>query len=385
MSMRPSLPVRSGVLALALVLVLVGGCREPEGPGGPPDAGGGGVRWVLDESFPVADHVFAAWEGAGGEGWAVGDSRWLVGRSAGRWGAVERPDAPEVEEGVPEDEAPRPPALRAVHGKPGGPVVAVGDAGTVLVREAGPWKQEAQGMTGADLMAVLVVPDGEVWAAGYEGTVLRRSAGSWEVVDAHSVDNLFALAHDGGTVWALGAFGAALRLGAGGWERIETDTGRALAAAWSDGEQVWAVGLEGTFLHWDGAEWAGIDHPFGPYLRALWGRSGSDLFAAGWDGAVLHWDGQQMCDVSPARWRLEAVTGDAETVRVYGVGGRVWEAEVIGPCEASADAGVDGGADGGPAGDAGGGPGGDAGSGPAADAGPEDAAGPALVGDGGGP
>ena len=320
-------PVLARPTFVVPLIALAAACgADPAPAAAVADAGRGGVRWTEDETFPLQTHVFAAWTDVDGETWAAGDGPDLAHGRPGRWSRLPRPDAPkDGEEG--------PPPLRALHGQPGGLLVAAGDAGSVLVRADAGTDVEAVGLTAQDLQAAVALPDGRAFVAGYEGTILRRDPdGTWVEEDAHSVDNLAALAGTPDAVWALGAFGAALRLAGGSWERTDTDTGRTLAAAWSSGDEVFVVGLEGTFLRWRGDGWSPVEHPYGPYLRSVWGRGPADLYAAGWDGAVLHWDGATMCDLSPARWRFEAITGNAETVIVLGVGGRVWTAPATGPC-----------------------------------------------------
>jgi len=321
---------------IALSLALMACNEEGDAPAPPVAVDPGAVEWVEEGGVPTDSHLFAAWSDGRGETWIVGDGSTIVRGRPGRWESVDRPDAA----GLAEGEAA--PTLRALHGQPGGLLVAAGDAGIVLVRTGSSWSVEAAGLTDQDLQAALAHPDGRAFVAGYEGTILRReTSGDWAEEDASSVDSFAALATTSSEVWALGGFGAALRLAEGAWERTDTDTGRALAAAWSQDDEVFAVGLEGTFLRWDGAAWSAIEHHFGPYLRAIWGRAPGDLFAAGWDGAVLHWDGETVCELPAPRWRFEAITGDAETITVAGVGGRAWTAEVTGKCvEKDGDAGV---------------------------------------------
>lgn len=296
------------------------------------------VAWTEEApAFPAPGpfHLFAAWaDPASGTLWAVGDGpAVLVRRPGGAWEHEARPAPPDGAGGLP--------ALHAVDGLPGGPIVAAGRAGHVVVRGAAGWQVEATGAS-SDLLAVMVQDDGAAWVAGRNGEVFLRdaAAGTWSAVDLRRIDHIHALAEAGGEVWAVGRFGTALRRttddqGQLAWQATETDTSVPLDAAWASGAgELHAVGLGGTWLRWDGDAWTDLDDPHSAYLRSLWGRSATDIYAAGWDGAVVHYDGEGFCDLSPAPWRLEAIAGDAGSISVLGVGGRVWRAEFRGGCPA---------------------------------------------------
>ena len=217
----------------------------------------------------------------------VGDGPAILRRTAeGVWTHTPRPDGSDG-------------ALRAISGRPSGPIVAAGDGGEALVLREGSWERSLAGAQ--DLSAALVTEDGSAYVAGRDGELHMRPPGGaqWVDQDLRRVDHIRALAHAGGELWALGQFGVALRRtanddGVATWEPTDTDTSRPLAAAWAPGDgSLFAAGLEGAFLRWDGQAWSDLDSPFGAYFRALWGRSSNDVYAAGWDGAGMHWDGER--------------------------------------------------------------------------------------------
>ena len=341
---------------LALASALLVGCASDYPSSDEGGAAASEGPWTLVSRADRDVNLFSVWQAGDGAIYAVGDRAEDDDEECpleGRCGVVLR-RAPGADPWVREQLPQSTPPLRAVHGSASGvgPIVAVGDLGALLVRakpirgKLPAWSMEAPPDAKArDLLGVFVSDETGAWAVGSSGAVLNRpGAEGWLTDDASSVDTLRAVVAVGSEVWAVGSFGTALHRTAAGWERTSTDTGRALAAVWAAGPQaVFAVGLEGGFLRWNGSAWAPIEHENGPYLRAIWGRSATDIYMAGWGGAVLHFDGRRVCDLSVRDWRLEALTGDAERIRVAGVGARVWEATLTGPCPDDAE-GADAGA-----------------------------------------
>jgi hypothetical protein len=216
-----------------------------------------GDAWVAETTGLGADaRLWGVWGSGPGDLWAVGGSvtfggpKGLVLRSAGdgTWTRLEDPALPadanlfKVWGAGPDDvhlvgeagvalhwdgaalrraEVPFPDQLFTVHGRPGGPVLAVGGnaTGRALRWEGGRWVDDAP-PTSAPFNGVWVRDDGSAVVTGADGTILERSAaGAWSRV---RVEGLAAMTlhavSAAGDLWAVGG-----DLGAGAPGVVVTD------------------------------------------------------------------------------------------------------------------------------------------------------------------
>ncbi|MDH4036960.1 MAG: hypothetical protein OEX18_14650 [Candidatus Krumholzibacteria bacterium] len=133
---------------------------------------------------------------------------------------------------------------------------AVGDAGTVLHRDATGWSTVPHGLTTERLKAVWASSPANVYTVGELGTVLQYNGSSWSIVNTGL-----------GTATLYDIFG-------------------------NRADNVWTIGSNALW-HWDGATWT--DHwgelpESGAFLNHVYVTPGGDVFLAGSDDFV-HFDG----------------------------------------------------------------------------------------------
>ncbi len=180
----------------------VGGGRAADAPRGLLLRSSGDGRWsrVEDPSLPTDANLFKVWGSAADDVHIVGE-RGVALHWDGR--ALRRVDVP------------APDLLFTVHGRRGGPVLAVGGAasGVAYAWREGAWRAEILPERTPGLNGVFVREDGTAVVSGASGALLRRDArGTWSTLDPDRLagrDTLHAV-FDEGTLWAVG--GDLLRL-----------------------------------------------------------------------------------------------------------------------------------------------------------------------------
>ncbi len=166
--------------------------------------------------------------------------------------------------------------------------VAVGPAGRVLTADdrGRPIRVDTTGL--ADLAAVAALPGGGVIAVGAAGTVLRRDGG-WQRFANGIEEDLLGVSFAGpASAWAVGIEGAAYRLEERGWHALPTGLGLTLRAVSAGPELAVAVGDDGALLRWRGG-WTRFASGTAATLRAV-ALAGSVAWAAGDAGTALRMD-----------------------------------------------------------------------------------------------
>jgi len=183
--------------------------------------------------------------------------------------------------------------------------------------------------------------DDHVWMVGEAGRAIRFVGGVFDAVVDTGVDvplwGVWAAAVD--DVWAVGGDArdrngapVLLRYDGTAWQSVslpELDRpSPALFKIWGTGpDHVFAVGARGILLRFDGTAWTQLPSGVGDDLVSLWGRAPDDIVAVGGraNGIVGRWNGTAWTFET-----LERVSGlngswmDATgVVYVNGIGGRI--------------------------------------------------------------
>ena len=192
-----------------------------------------------------------------------------------------------------------------------GGIYAVGGrdgTGFVLEWTGDEWLAPVLPATAGVLWWCWVGPDGTAWAVGEDGTILIREVGVWRAQDTGGVvDGNTTLYGVWGTatdfVFLVGGrqVGAETKAGivtydAGAWLATDPDTLPAdvLFKVWgASAFDVWAVGEGGVILRRDGNDWSAEGSTTDARLIAVWGSDADDVYAVGGDGTgiVLRYDG----------------------------------------------------------------------------------------------
>jgi len=133
-----------------------------------------------------------------------------------------------------------------------------------------------------------------VWAVGDAGTILRRQAGKWTGITTKPTKNdLYGVWGSSATdVWAVGDYGAAARFDGKAWAAVSIKLSTDLRAVWGTGaSDVWAAGAGGEVFRFDGKAWAKAAAPVKQDLLGLRGSAGK-MHAVGKRGAVAVHDGK---------------------------------------------------------------------------------------------
>lgn len=199
-------------------------------------------------------------------------------------------------------------------------VYSVGWLGRICVREEGQWRplqggQNEPTTVNQPLFDCEAGQDGSLWAVGDHGRITQLKDEQWIEHEGVTTANLRAvLPLADGRVMVSGLGGTALELREGQWRKIETDTGCAIVSMASLSEStVIAVGAEYStesnqfvgriFLNTDGV-WSQVEveYPL-PRLRRV-RREGSNLLITGDGGTVFRWT-EQGVSVLPTRLRYD--------------------------------------------------------------------------------
>lgn len=176
----------------------------------------------------------------------------------------------------------------------GGPLIVVGDSGTIVSREGGTWSLETAPATVLlrSIWADRSDPDG-VFVVGDKGTILERRGGTWRL---HPTPTTAFLRHVFGLsprdVFAVGDSGIVLHYEGSGWTRMVTPTTERLRGIWGTGpKDLIAVGANGTVIRFDGRRWYRVPLDTTKELRAVMGTGPTDVYVVGEDGVLFRFDG----------------------------------------------------------------------------------------------
>ena len=188
-----------------------------------------------------------------------------------------------------------------------GPLYAVGEGGTIVRYEAGVWSVEAfpprfaaDGVTPlapVDLNGVAAAAGGRALAVGNEGTILLRDPeAGWSQMDSGTVESLHAVivSRDASEGVAVGNLGLIVRLRGGAWSRQRVDGLTVpLQTLWGESATYfYAAGLDGTILRaGEGDSIFRVEGAPQVYLRDAWGTSMENVWFVGWGGTIVHTDG----------------------------------------------------------------------------------------------
>ncbi|HKX02136.1 MAG TPA: hypothetical protein VJX71_06530 [Methylomirabilota bacterium] len=177
---------------------------------------------------------------------------------------------------------------------PGGTIVVVGAAGTILHYDGTNWIPQSSGTT-ATLYSVAKVPlVAANFAVGAGGTILYYDGTSWSSQTSGTANDLFFVGIVSGTnVYAVGAGGTILHYDGTKWTAQTSGTTQALRGGSGTAlNDLWAVGDGGTILHSsDGSTWSPQVSGTTNDLTSVSAVTANDVFAVGDKGLILHYDG----------------------------------------------------------------------------------------------
>lgn len=183
---------------------------------------------------------------------------------------------------------PSPEEVYAVGGQPMPP------AGVVLRFDGSEWQQETLPADTPMLNWVFGL-DGQTWAVGQGGTILvRDGAGTWSPEQSPTDRVLWGVwGADSASLWAVGGDGLGddpvlLRRDGdtASWEAVLLPElgveSKGLFKVWGRAaDDVWIVGDLGATLHFDGGEWTAHPAEGGVDLISLWGSASEGVVAVG--------------------------------------------------------------------------------------------------------
>jgi len=154
----------------------------------------------------------------------------------------------------------------------------------------------------------------DILAVGNEGLILHRDAQQWSVEESGTQVGLSSVWGSGSEAFAVGEGGTVLHRVAGVWSSMESGTEIYLTDVWGTGpEDVYAVGGSSDapghiILHYDGVRWSVVNTGDArkSSLRGVWGTSPSDVYVVGFYDAeadevpaeIFHWDGRAWTEIS---------------------------------------------------------------------------------------
>jgi hypothetical protein len=146
---------------------------------------------------------------------------------------------------------------------------------------------------GNDLNSIWGFDDGTVVAVGDAGTIIVWDGNSWAANVTGFRDDLEDVwGPSPDTIYAVGSGGTALRNTDGIWKRVSIGSGRTLFGVHgTDASNLWLVGEGGLVKQWDGTSWRDRSITMTGRLRAVWSHDVADVFVAGTSGQLFHYDG----------------------------------------------------------------------------------------------
>lgn len=315
---------RRAALCVAFALAPLAACKgEPPAPEPEVQVAPG---WVSSRPFPEirslqSVHVLAAFRA-----YAVGTEGAILRYDRGTW--VKEP-LPDDVDGAPDLES-----VSGVRDDESGDelVMAVGEGGTVLLRDASGWRRLESG-TDVRLFGVWVRNFTDAFLVGDDGTIFRWDGAQVLSMEQESMQQREVMS-DGGTVFeaypipeplksvagtggdnvlAVGPGGAVYRFDGATWERESAGTGRPLSHVFAE-RGVWATATDGVLLRRHGpGDWDTSSYrlPVPLALQGAWASGGRDVFAVGLAGTIFHYDGDE--------WTPAGLEEDAHLRSVHGV------------------------------------------------------------------
>lgn len=209
--------------------------------------------------------------------------------------------------------------LRAIHGAPGGDLMAVGDDETVLealaatpcVWSAGPAPDLQSGT--ASLASVWGLGGDETWIAANAASgraILQRNGDVWQIADLNSLIERYDCgwgSSEEDIYFAGNAFSSdmanARHFDGDAWSDLILDFGMSeiTGIAGSGPNDVWAVLGQPSYnlWHFDGGDWENRSDPVvDTILRDVWVSASGQVFAVGPGGAIYHHDGVGWTDLT---------------------------------------------------------------------------------------
>lgn len=166
------------------------------------------------------------------------------------------------------------------------------DAGPVSICGSDKWCVEAAPAGTPFLHGVFAISAGNVLAVGDGGAIIHRDANAWTAMTSTTTQNLHGVwAASASDAWAVGAAATLVHFDGTSWSVVDVAAlqGADLSAVWgSRGSDVWAVG-EQTAAHYDGMTWTKTtvigDH------NGVSGTSPTDVWIVGENEKPQHFDG----------------------------------------------------------------------------------------------
>ena len=166
------------------------------------------------------------------------------------------------------------------------------DSGSVAICGSDQWCVEAAPANTTLLHGVFAISAGNVLAVGDGGTILHRDATAWTAMTSGTTQNLRGVwAATTTDAWAVGAAATLVHFDGSTWTTVAVPAllGADLSAIWgSSGSDVWAAG-EQTVAHYDGNTWTKTavsgDH------NGVSGTGPLDVWVVGENEQPQHFDG----------------------------------------------------------------------------------------------
>jgi len=169
---------------------------------------------------------------------------------------------------------------------------ATGDGGSIAICGSNQWCIEAAPPNTSFLHGAFAISAGNVIAVGDGGTIIRRDATAWTAMTSGTTQNLHGVwAASATDAWAVGNAATLVHFDGTSWTTVAVPAllGADLSAVWgSSGSNVWAVGTQ-TVAHYDGMSWTKTtvsgDH------NGVSGTSALDVWVVGENEKPQHFDG----------------------------------------------------------------------------------------------
>ena len=245
-----------------------------------PDPTPGARQWVWDHPLPQGNPLNDVWVGSDGTMVAVGQAGTILVGTRGR-PPVLVPTAVRW-------------SLNAVWGTSAGSVYVVGDAGVVLHGDGKRWQVVRRAEPEAeDLYGVFSAAPGQMVAVGQRGRVVQLEGGRWSTSRAASV-NLRAVWGASSQLFAVGDGGLLLRRVKGTWHTIRSDSYEDLWSVWGETEkEMFVAGNRKTVVRI--SQGKAKESVVGRgHFRDIWGFAGlrPTVFVVGSRGEVQRFDGK---------------------------------------------------------------------------------------------
>lgn len=138
-----------------------------------------------------------------------------------------------------------------------------------------------------------------VFAVGDAGTIVLRDCSAWTALSSGTTMNLTGVwAASGSDAWAVGDAGTLLHWDGSTWTATAGQTADFTAVWGTTSSDVWAVTAGGQALHYDGTSWTPSN--LGGVLLSVSGTGANDVWAAGESAYVRHYTGTWGPTIDPA-------------------------------------------------------------------------------------